>query len=150
MARGRARGWKLYPLAVSEAERKTIRVVGAVIEKDGRYLITQRRPNAVLPLLWEFPGGRVEEEESDVDALAREIEERLGVEVEVSHPWICFRTHPYEHYTVDLYLYECTLTGGDLRKRAVNDFRWVTSDRFDDYPFTPVDEASMNKLLGES
>ena len=45
---------------MSEAERKTIRVVGAVIERGGRYLITQRRPNAVLPLLWEFPGGRVE------------------------------------------------------------------------------------------
>ena len=39
----------------------TIRVVAAVIEHDGHYLITQRRPNAVLPLLWEFPGGKVEE-----------------------------------------------------------------------------------------
>ncbi|HEY8427184.1 MAG TPA: (deoxy)nucleoside triphosphate pyrophosphohydrolase [Sandaracinaceae bacterium] len=135
---------------MSDAERKTIRVVGAVIERDGRYLITQRRPNAVLPLLWEFPGGRVEEGESDRDALKREIHERLGVEVEVKQPWICFRTHPYEHYTVDLYLYECDLLDDNLTPRAVNDFRWVTSEEFDDYPFTPVDEASMNKLLGES
>jgi 8-oxo-dGTP diphosphatase len=134
---------------VPESERKTIRVVGAVIEDEGRYLITQRRPNAVLPLLWEFPGGRVEEGESDVAALRREIDERLGVEVEVSQPWICFRTHPYDRYTVDLYLYECALTGGELEKRAVHDFRWVTSEEFDDYPFTPVDQASMNKLLGE-
>ncbi|MCB9593419.1 MAG: (deoxy)nucleoside triphosphate pyrophosphohydrolase [Sandaracinaceae bacterium] len=135
---------------MSEEARKTIRVVGAVIEKDGRYLITQRRPNAVLPLLWEFPGGRVEDEESDVDALRREIDERLGVSVEVSQPWICFRTHPYEHYTVDLYLYECALIGGELVKQAVHDFRWVTSEEFDDFPFTPVDQASMNKLLGEA
>jgi 8-oxo-dGTP diphosphatase len=135
---------------VSEAERKTIRVVGAVIERDGRYLITQRRPNAVLPLLWEFPGGRVEEGESDVAALAREINERLGVAVDVKQPWICFRTHPYEHYTVDLYLYECDLLDDRLERRAVHDFRWVTSEEFDDYPFTPVDEASMTKLLGES
>lgn len=135
---------------MSELARKTIRVVGAVIELDGSYLITQRRPNAVLPLLWEFPGGRVEEGETDVAALGREIHERLGVDVEVSQPWICFRTHPYEHYTVDLYLYECVLTGGTMESKAVNDFRWVTSEQFDDYPFTPVDEASMNKLLGES
>ena len=135
---------------MSEEARKTIRVVGAVIEKDGRYLITQRRPNAVLPLLWEFPGGRVEDGESDVKALGREIDERLGVEVDVSQPWICFRTHPYEHYTVDLYLYECALLDESLEKRAVNDYRWVTSEQFDDYPFTPVDEASMGKLLGES
>jgi len=135
---------------VSEPSRKTIRVVGAVIERDGRYLITQRQAKAVLPLLWEFPGGRVEDGESDVEALTREIDERLGVSVEVSQPWICFRTHPYEHYTVDLYLYECALTGGELEKRAVADFQWVTSEQFDDYPFTPVDQASMNKLLGES
>lgn len=134
---------------MAESERKTIRVVGAVIESEGRYLITQRRPNAVLPLLWEFPGGRVEEGESDVEALRREIDERLGVEVEVSQPWICFRTHPYDHYTVDLYLYECRLTGGELQCLAVNDYRWATSEEFDDYPFTPVDQASMNKLLGE-
>lgn len=135
---------------MSEGERKTIRVVGAVIEREGRYLITQRRPNAVLPLLWEFPGGRVEEGESDREALRREIHERLGVAVDVKQPWICFRTHPYEHYTVDLYLSECDLLEEDLEPRAVNDFRWVTSEEFDDYPFTPVDEASMNKLLGES
>lgn len=135
---------------MSEGERKTIRVVGAVIEREGRYLITQRRPNAVLPLLWEFPGGRVEEGESDREALRREIHERLGVAVDVKQPWICFRTHPYEHYTVDLYLYECDLLEEDLEPRAVNDFRWVTSEEFDDYPFTPVDEASMNTLLGES
>lgn len=133
-----------------DTERKTIRVVGAVIERGGRYLITQRRPNAVLPLLWEFPGGRVEEGETDAEALTREIEERLAVAVEVRQPWICFRTHPYEHYTVDLYLYECDLLDDRLEPRAVNDFRWVTSEEFDDYPFTPVDEASMNKLLGES
>jgi len=130
-------------------ERKTIRVVGAVVEEDGRYLITQRRPNAVLPLLWEFPGGRVEDGESDVEALTREIVERLGVQVDVQQPWICFRTHPYEHYTVDLYLYECTLKSDALEPRAVNDFRWVTSEEFDQFPFTPVDEASMSKLLGE-
>lgn len=135
---------------MTDSDRKTIRVVGAVIERDGRYLITQRRPNAVLPLLWEFPGGRVEDGESDASALAREIDHRLGVAIDVRQPWICFRTHPYEHYTVDLYLYECTLLDEDLEPRAVQDFRWVTSEEFDDYPFTPVDEASMNKLLGES
>jgi len=58
----------------------TIRVVAAVIERDGTYLITQRRPTAVLPLMWEFPGGRVEEDETDTAALQREVRHRLGVE----------------------------------------------------------------------
>ena len=139
----------VYPPAVAEAaQRKTIRVVAAVIERDGRYLITQRRPNAVLPMLWEFPGGRVEEGETDVEALAREMRHRLDAEVGVGQ-LISFVSHPYEHYTVDLYLYECALHSGELSCRAVNDYRWVTSAEFDQYPFTPADEASMTTLLGE-
>jgi 8-oxo-dGTP diphosphatase len=126
---------------------RTIRVVAAVLERDGRYLITQRRPTAVLPLLWEFPGGRVEEGESDAQALKRELLHRLGAEIECGK-LISFVSHPYEHYTVDLFLYECRLIGDKLEPRAVSAFKWVPSTEFDQYPFTPADEASMNKLLG--
>jgi 8-oxo-dGTP diphosphatase len=128
--------------------QRTIRVVAAVIERDGRYLITQRRPTAVLPLLWEFPGGRVEEHETDGAALEREVRHRLGVDVETGQ-LISFVSHPYEKYVVDLYLYECRIAGdGEPAALAVNAFRWVTSADFDKFPFTPADEASMNKLLG--
>jgi 8-oxo-dGTP diphosphatase len=125
---------------------RTIRVVAAVIEREGRYLITQRRPTAVLPLLWEFPGGRVEESETDAAALKREVRHRLAVEIEVGQ-LISFVSHPYERYVVDLYLYECRIQSGELEPLAVNAFKWVTSAEFDQYPFTPADEASMNKLL---
>jgi 8-oxo-dGTP diphosphatase len=127
--------------------RRTIRVVAAVVEHDGRYLITQRRPNAVLPLLWEFPGGTVEQGEKDFEALRREMRERLDIDVEVGD-LISYVTHPYEHYTVDLFLYECRARGGELVCKNVHAFRWVTSIEFDQYPFTPADEASMTKLLG--
>lgn len=130
-----------------ETPRRTIRVVAAVVQKNERYLITQRRPNAVLPLLWEFPGGRVEEGETDADALRREVMERLGADVEVGQ-LISFVSHPYEHYTVDLHLYECRLASDALQALAVNAYQWVTSGEFDRYPFTPADEASMTKLLG--
>ena len=129
------------------ASRPPIRVVAAVIAEGGRYLITQRRPAAVLPLLWEFPGGRVEPGESDADALKREVRHRLAVDIEVGQ-LISFVSHPYEHYVVDLHLYDCRVVSGALRAANVNDFRWVTSDEFDRLPFTPADEASMNKLLG--
>lgn len=127
-------------------ERRTIRVVAAVIEKGGRYLITQRRSSAVLPELWEFPGGKVEAGEDDSQALSREMRERLGVDIKVGK-MISFVSHPYEHYTVDLYLYEGTLLTDELLRKAVKDFRWITSKEFDDYCFTPADEASMNMLL---
>jgi len=131
----------------TKAAKKVIRVVAAVVQRNERYLITQRRKTAVLPLLWEFPGGKVEEGESDEGALAREMTERLGVDVEVGQ-LISFVSHPYENYSVDLHLYECKLRSETLEARAVADFRWVTSGEFDQYPFTPADEASMAKLLG--
>jgi 8-oxo-dGTP diphosphatase len=124
-----------------------IRVVAAVIARDGRYLITQRREAAVLPLLWEFPGGRVEPEERDADALLREVMHRLGVEVKVGN-LISFVSHRYERYTVDLHLYECAIVQGDPYEHNVRAFQWVTSEEFDRYDFTPADEASMSKLLG--
>ena len=126
---------------------KTIRVVAAVIGRDGKYLITQRRPNAVLPLKWEFPGGRVEDGETDADALRREIRHRLGVDV-VTGELISYVTHPYDHYTVDLYLYDCRIVDGLPHALAVNTFEWVGSDEFDSYSFTPADESSMSQLLG--
>lgn len=126
---------------------RPIRVVAAVIAREGSYLITQRRSTAVLPLLWEFPGGRVEPAETDADALRREVMHRLGVEVKVG-TLISFVSHPYERYTVDLHLYECSIVQGEPVEQNVLAYRWVTSEDFDQYPFTPADEISMSKLLG--
>jgi 8-oxo-dGTP diphosphatase len=127
---------------------RTIRVVAAVIEHGGCYLITQRRASAVLPLLWEFPGGRVEEGESDATALKREVMHRVGMDIQ-SGKLISFVSHPYEHYVVELYLYEARLLD-DGQPSAVNvsAFRWVASEDFESYQFTPADEASMTQLLG--
>ena len=64
--------------------------------------------------MWEFPGGRVEDGETDAQALKREVRHRLGAEIDVGK-LISFVSHPYEHYVVDLFLYECTLARRDAR-----------------------------------
>jgi len=127
--------------------KDVIRVVAAVIERDGRYLITQRNASAVLPLLWEFPGGRVESTETDEDALVREVRGRIGVEVIVGGK-LGEHVHEYASYEVHLTMYSCTLPPGATPYPAmVNDLRWVTSREFLDYDFPPADEKTMNKLL---
>jgi 8-oxo-dGTP diphosphatase len=131
---------------LEETVKPTIRVVVAVMEKNGRYLITQRRPTAVLPLLWEFPGGRVEPGEDDAEALKRELMHRVGVEIEVEELINSIR-HPYDHYVVDLYLYACRRIVGTPAAKNVHAFRWVRSDQFEQYQFTPADQASMTELL---
>jgi 8-oxo-dGTP diphosphatase len=128
--------------------KEVIRVVAAVIEHDGRYLITQRNANAVLPLLWEFPGGRVEPDESETGALLREVKGRIGVDVQVG-PKLGEHLHDYTTYQVHLTMYSCKLPG-EARPypRNVADLRWVTSREFLDYDFPPADEKTMSKLLG--
>ena len=126
-----------------------IRVVAAVIANEaGKYLITQRRKSAVLPGLWEFPGGRVEPGETDEDALKREVRERLGVDVAVKER-MARRSHDYEGYSVELSLYSATLQpGATLSARRVADFRWVGSNEFEQYPFPAADQATTDQLLG--
>jgi 8-oxo-dGTP diphosphatase len=127
---------------------KTVRVVAAVIRnKDDKYLITQRREFAVLPLKWEFPGGRVEPGEKDEEALRREVRERLAVDVSVDGK-IGERRHQYKGYTVELALYAVRLLSDDLRAAHVRDFRWVGSNEFDQYEFPAADQATMDALLG--
>lgn len=124
-----------------------IRVVAAVIARDGRYLITQRRAKAVLAGLWEFPGGRVEPPETDEIALQRELLERLGVTANITRR-IAHRIHTYDGYSVDLNLYEAQLLPGqDPRALRVADFKWVASEEFDKYPFPAADQATTDLLL---
>jgi 8-oxo-dGTP diphosphatase len=125
-----------------------IRLVAAVIERDGRYLITQRRPSAVLPGLWEFPGGRVEDGENDEQALRRELRERLGTEVEVKGQ-MAHRIHHYYGYSVDLNLYQAAIAPGQEPQAVrVAEVRWVPSSEFEKYPFPAADQATTDLLLG--
>jgi 8-oxo-dGTP diphosphatase len=128
--------------------KKTIRVVAAVVEREGRYLITQRRDQAVLANLWEFPGGKVEPDENDEDALRRELRERLDAEARIGKK-LGEKVHEYDGYRVALALYEATLAEGrPLIAKRVKDFRWVGSAEFDQYPFPDADQQTMDQLLG--
>jgi 8-oxo-dGTP diphosphatase len=128
--------------------KEVIRVVAAVIEHDGRYLITQRNASAVLPLLWEFPGGKVEPGETDEIALAREVVGRIGVEVAIGSK-LGEHIHDYARYEVHMVMFSCTLPEGAVPYPAtVADLRWVTSREFLDYEFPPADETTMSRLLG--
>jgi 8-oxo-dGTP diphosphatase len=128
--------------------KQVIRVVAAVIEHEARYLITQRQATAVLPLLWEFPGGRVEPGEDEAAALRREVRGRIGVDVEVGAK-LGEHVHDYTDYRVQLTMYSCKLPAEARPYPAtVADLRWVTSREFLDYDFPPADEKTMSKLLG--
>ncbi len=129
--------------------RRQIRVVGAMLEKEGgRYLITQRRPTASLPLLWEFPGGRVQEGESDAEALARELNEEMGVRVRVAEQVMHLR-HDYPDYEIDFRVFRCSLIppGSEIQHLRIHDHRWVTLAEMSQYEFPAADARTLEKLL---
>lgn len=124
----------------------TVRVVSAEIERDGRYLLTQRLAKAVLPHLWEFPGGRVHAGQDDVEALTAALRRRVGAQITVGEQ-VLEVTHNYDDYTVVMSVYCCEL--GPLEPRAVDvqDIAWVSPSEFAAYPFPPADEATVKALV---
>ncbi|MCC6333178.1 MAG: (deoxy)nucleoside triphosphate pyrophosphohydrolase [Myxococcales bacterium] len=129
--------------------RRKIRVVGAMLEREpGRYLITQRQKAASLPLLWEFPGGRVNEGEGDEQALTRELKERLGLDVIVDEA-AGSTHHEYPSYDVDFRVFHCRLKDArqDVSHAKVNDHRWVSLEEMSTFKFPDADARTLAKLL---
>ena len=125
-------------------------MVGAMLEKEGgRYLITQRPPTSSLPLLWEFPGGRVEPGESDQEALARELREEMGIEVRIAEEAM-HTHHEYPGYEIDFRVFRCRLRSpeAEIRHLRVHDHRWVTLEEMSRYQFPDADARTLEKLLG--
>lgn len=124
--------------------------MSAEIQREGRYLLAQRSARAVLPLLWEFPGGRVRDAENDRDALQRAVKHRIGVAVDVRERVLEVR-HDYPDYSVILAVYRCSLPdSAEPFAQAVNALAWVSPDEFADYPFPGADQRSVELLLKEA
>ena len=121
-----------------------IAVVAAVIERDGRFLLTRRQPGVHLEGMWEFPGGKIDEGESHEHALRREIREELGADVEVRG--LVFEiTHEYPERTIALYFYECTLVG-EPRPLLGQEMRWVARPELRSLGFPPADAELITRL----
>ena len=91
---------------------RRVRVVAAVVRRDGRILVTRRHGHAERGGQWEFPGGKVEAGEQEPDALVREIREELDCAVEVGE-LIARTAHRYPDLEVELAFYACTLPAGE-------------------------------------
>lgn len=129
-----------------QSERRLVRVVSAEIVRDGRYLITQRMAKAVLPLLWEFPGGRVRDDETDENALVRSLTSRLGITVTPVEQVLEVQ-HDYDEYSVVLSVYRCNLGEQEPWAERVNALAWVAPDELAAYPFPGADQKTVDLLL---
>jgi 8-oxo-dGTP diphosphatase len=126
------------------ADLITIDVVAAVIERDGKILVTRRRPGSHLAGLWEFPGGKPDPGETLVDALRREIAEELGVETDVG-PAIETIDWAYPDKRVRLHFFHCTVLG-DPRPLEGQEMQWLTREELPRCEFPDADAALIARL----
>jgi 8-oxo-dGTP diphosphatase len=121
-------------------------VVAAVIRgDDGRILLARRLPGGPHGGLWEFPGGKVEEGEEEREALAREIREELGVEIEVSEE-IARVAHAYPHASILLTAYSCRISGGTPHPHECWELAWVSAAELSSYPMPEADVPIAEKI----
>lgn len=124
---------------------KKVEVAAAVIERpDGSFLLGRRPPNGIYAGWWEFPGGKVEAGETPHQALVRELQEELGIDVECAYPWI-MREHAYEHAHVRLHFFRVTEWSGELRDLQHDQLSWQTAD---DVFVSPVLPANAPVFAG--
>jgi 8-oxo-dGTP diphosphatase len=125
---------------------RRVRVVAAVVRRDGRTLITRRRDDAARGGLWEFPGGKVEAGEAEPAALRREIREELGCDVAVGGLLLRHR-HRYPDLEVELAFYACTLTAGpEPAALGVAAIEWAAAGTLASYPFCEADVPVLAEL----
>lgn len=131
---------------MSVPDRPAIVVGAAVIERDGRCLVTRRQPGVHLEGFWEFPGGKCEPGESLADCLRREAREELDATIEVG-PLILSTRHAYDDRIVELHFYACRLIG-PARPLLGQEMRWVARADLAALTFPPADRELIARLAG--
>jgi 8-oxo-dGTP diphosphatase len=122
-------------------------VVAAVIERDGSFLLTLRPDGTHLSGHWEFPGGKVHESETHVEALRREIFEELDAVASVGE-MIHTVTHAYPEKTVQLFFYRCDLLG-EAKPMIGQEMRWVPRAELASLPFPEADRDLIAHLTAQ-
>jgi 8-oxo-dGTP diphosphatase len=123
---------------------KKIEVVAAVILKAGEYFATQRGYGE-FEGLWEFPGGKIEPGENCDEALKREIQEELGVNIAVDE-FLCTTDYDYPSFHLTMHCYLCSIESGNIELREHKSARWLTAETLDSVEWLPADRAVVEKL----
>jgi 8-oxo-dGTP diphosphatase len=124
------------------------RVVAALILKDDKILVCQRTRHQVMPLKWEFPGGKIEEREQPRDALHRELDEELGIDARIGEEVARFQ-HEYPNGgAVELRFYAVREYRGEIENRIFRDVQWASRRELPSYDFLEADLELVKGLAG--
>jgi 8-oxo-dGTP diphosphatase len=132
---------------MSQPRQKCIDVVAGLVFERQCLLVCQRHPNQTFPLKWEFPGGKVEQGESSLDALKRELREELDVEVRQSREVFSYR-HIYPGVSeVNLKFFQVHKYDGQIKNLVFNKISWVRIEALSRLDFLDGDLPLIRRLL---
>ena len=126
-----------------------VRVVAAVVIKEGRVMVTRRGPSVRMAGMWEFPGGKVEGDEDDRTALAREIAEELSMEIDVGE---CLgeNIHSEERGPFCLVAYKATIRSGEPVLSDHDAVEWREPDGLLELTWAPADLPFVEAIVSGS
>jgi 8-oxo-dGTP diphosphatase len=120
----------------------------ALVDSDGRVLLTERPAGKSMAGLWEFPGGKVEAGERPEETLIRELKEELGIEVrEPCLAPLTFASHGYADFHLLMPLYVCRRWEGMVTAMERQRLAWVRPNRLREYKMPPADEPLVSHLM---
>ena len=123
-----------------------VQVVAAIIERNGSILVGQRTPAQSHPLKWEFPGGKVEAGETPAQALARELEEELGIRGAVSSEITRYAFAYPGKKAIELIFLRVTTFEGEPKNLVFHDLRWQPAERLAELDFLEGDRDFLSGL----
>ncbi len=126
--------------------KRHLHVACAIIEQEGSVLAAQRSATMTLPLKWEFPGGKIENDETPEECLHRELQEELGISVGIVTP-LSPATHRYPDFTVTLYPFTCRLTGGTITMYEHHALNWIEPFRMPELDWAAADLPVISEYL---
>lgn len=127
-----------------------INVVAAIIKNEsGKILIAKRNLKKSQGGLWEFPGGKIEKDETREEAIIREIKEELTIDIKVDK-YLDEKVFNYPDKDINLIAMECTQIGGNVKLTEHQDYKWVTSDELTNFEFAPADEFIVERVKKEN
>ncbi|MCT4011797.1 (deoxy)nucleoside triphosphate pyrophosphohydrolase [Elizabethkingia anophelis] len=123
----------------------TIRVVCGVIFNEGRILLCRRKPEKSLGGYWEFPGGKIEVGETEEESLYRELQEELGIRVEIERYFMSV-VHDYDAFTIEFIAYICRSGQSVCVLTDHDEYEWVDKSELLNWKLAPADIPIANEL----
>ncbi len=134
-----------YPLKLKKPPTPQYRIAVGVVFKNGRVLITRRKPSGLLGGLWEFPGGKIDKGEQPASACIREIKEEVNLAIKVDSRLSRVK-HAYTHFKIVMDVFCCSYIAGRVALNGPVEHRWINLKKLADFPFPKANHKFFPEL----